>query len=240
MLLLLFGVACAQSAIAEDTVRQIEDSIFQPELVLPASLEKRREEFNTVVISAQKRLRLFANKYEWGFLLKEPLLKRVEIFDSKESYDEYLRKAYPETKDQPIPSGFTASFEKDNFYAVAPEVYAKCVPQFVETDFYEKLIAHELAHKLHTRLVNGQEEKMGPMWFWEGFATYASSQFENDTIKLTSVELSELLKDPKRGDYRKYNRAFKHFIKLIPMPEFVRRAATEKDLNSWLLKNANP
>ena len=33
---------------------------------------------------------------------------------------------------------------------------------------YEKLIAHELAHAYHIQLLDGDEESMGPVWFYEG------------------------------------------------------------------------
>ena len=57
-----------------------------------------------------------------------------------------------------IPATYVAGFEKDFFFAVSPEIYATNVAKFVEPDFYEKLITHEMAHKLHVRLVNGNEE----------------------------------------------------------------------------------
>ncbi|MDQ5967400.1 MAG: hypothetical protein QG625_3556 [Cyanobacteriota bacterium erpe_2018_sw_39hr_WHONDRS-SW48-000098_B_bin.30] len=221
-------------------LHQIESCVFEPELKLPQSMENRREELKGIIIGAQRRLKGFAVKYDWQYLLIDPIVEQVELFESKEAYDTHLRKTNPQEKDIAIPIGYSANFEGSTFFAVAPEIYAKNVPQFVESDSYEKLLTHELAHRLHTKLVNGHEDKMGPIWFWEGFATFAASQFENDRTMLKQQEINNLLNDDKRGDYRKYNRIFKHFVKLIPLPEFVRRAASEKNLADWLIKNANP
>lgn len=94
-------------------------------------------------------------------------------------------------------------------------------------------MAHELAHRLHIRLVDGNEEKMGPIWFWEGFATYAAGQFEEDTVTLTDLEIEAILAEPKRGDYRQYNRVLKHFLGRAPLPELMRRASLP-DFAEWL------
>ncbi|MBT9583529.1 hypothetical protein IV102_09265 [bacterium] len=101
------------------------------------------------------------------------------------------------------------------------------------------MIAHELAHRLHIRLVHGAEEKMGPIWFFEGLATYAACQFDEDTTSLSRKEVEEILAETGRGDYRKYNRAVKFFLSLVPLAELVRRAAG-RNFQEWLLKNAAP
>lgn len=209
------------------------------ELKLPAALESQRTELVKVVEQAQARLERFAVRYDWQFVLTPPLLKQAEIFASKADYDEHLRRTYPEAREMVIPQTFVAGFEGENFFAVSPRVYEECVPQFLEEAFYEKLLTHELAHRLHIRLVNGNEEKMGPIWFWEGFATFASGQFESDATVLSREQIQAILQEPKRGDYRQYNRVLKYFVKLVPLPELVRRAA-QPGFNEWLLENAAP
>jgi hypothetical protein len=65
--------------------------------------------------------------------------------------------------------------------AVSPELYAENYPEGIEEDSYEKLLAHKIAHGLHIRILNGDEGRMGPTWFFEGFAIYAVEQFREST-----------------------------------------------------------
>jgi hypothetical protein len=216
LLILLVGLQLGV-ALAQSPPREL--GVVEPKLLLPAALESRRPEMMQMILAAQRRLLLFARRFDWDHLLQTPLLERVEIFASKVDYDAHLRKLYPETAQMAIPGTFVAGFENTSFFAVAPEVYAEKFPKMVEPDFYEKLICHELAHKLHTRLVNGQEEKMGPIWFWEGFATYVAGQFEGDYGQLSRQQIETIMNEPQRGDYRQYNRVFRYFVKLAaPVP----------------------
>ena len=218
---------------------QLSPGVYRTKIVLPDGLEHRRPEFEATVQRAQERLYRFAQRYHWEHLLEEPLLREVRLFDSKTAYDEFLRTLFPEAKTMDIPKTFTAGFQDDVFFAVSPELYAKLVPKMVEPDFYEKLICHELAHRFHTRLVNGNEEMMGPIWFWEGFATLVSGQFEHNTKSLDQKQLRELLESKVRGDYHQYNATVKHFLQVVPLPELVRRSY-QNNFSEWLLENANP
>lgn len=237
--LILFLLMALTAHGQENDLVEVSPNIFRAELVLSASLEPRREEFESTLIGAQKRLLTVAKRYHWEHLMEEPLMRKAVLFDTKPAYDDFLRELFPEARDMVIPKTFTAGFEGDVFFAVSPEIYKQAVPQFVEDKFYEKLICHELAHKLHTRIVNGNEEMMGPIWFWEGFATLAAGQFEHETRLLDQVKIRELLSEPKRGDYREYNALTKHFVKLVPLPELIRRSYGP-DFSDWLLNNANP
>ena len=233
--LLLGTVAGAQ----EKDVVELRARVFKVELVLSESLEPRRQVLESILEGAQERLLIFAERYHWEYLMEEPLMRRAFIFDSKKGYDDFLRELYPEEKDAVIPKSFTAGFKDDVFFAVSPEIYREVAPQFFEPDFYEKLVCHELAHRLHTRIVNGNEEMMGPLWFWEGLATLMASQFENKTKKIDQKTIRSLLKSARRGDYRDYNALMKRFVKLVPLPELIRRSYRE-DFATWLLENANP
>ena len=231
------GTSLAQNEVSESS--ETSTKVFEVELQLSPSLEARRVVFESILVRAQKRLLTVAKKYEWDHLMEEPLMRQVKIFDSKPAYDQFLREVFPEAKEMKIPRSFTAGFQDDTFFAVSPELYAECVPKFVEPDFYEKLITHELAHKLHARIVNGNEEMMGPIWIWEGFATFAAGQFEGRTRPLSQEQIESIITSENRGDYRDYNALVKHFVKLVPLPELIRRSY-KSDFADWLLENANP
>ena len=74
------------------------------------------------------------------------------------------------------------------------------------------------------------------MWFWEGFATFASDQFESEPLTTTREQVEAVKAKPERGDYRLYNQTFKYFVRLVPIQELVRRASQD-GFNEWLLKN---
>jgi hypothetical protein len=94
---------------------------------------------------------------------------------------------------------------------VSPELYAKNYSEGVEEDSYEKLLAHEIAQRLHIRISNDDEGRMGPPWFFEGFAIYAVEQFRESTCKPSSTEIREILSSSKRGSYKKYNDVSRFF-----------------------------
>jgi hypothetical protein len=93
---------------------------------------------------------------------------------------------------------------------------------------------HELAHRLHVRLVDGHEDRMGPMWFWEGFATYVADQFPGNK-PLTEAQMQQVVEAKERGSYRKYNAVFNHYLKQknVSLADFVKHAG-EPDFNDWL------
>ncbi|MEZ4536771.1 MAG: hypothetical protein R3D26_17495 [Cyanobacteriota/Melainabacteria group bacterium] len=109
-----------------------------------------------------------------------------------------LRTIYPELKNKTIPKTFAAGIEKGVYFSVSPAVYARIYPQGEDPDAFEKLFTHELAHRLHVRILDGDEERMGPIWFFEGFATIASGQFEKNKADLSAEEIAKLL-DQKRA-----------------------------------------
>ena len=97
----------------------------------------------------------------------------------------------------------------------------------------------EMCIRDSARIVNGNEEMMGPIWFWEGFATFAAGQFEGRTRPLSQEQIESIITSENRGDYRDYNALVKHFVKLVPLPELIRRSY-KSDFADWLLENANP
>lgn len=203
------------------------------ELRLSDSLKGKESFYQDIYKKAQSRLESFAKRHGWQNLLKEPFIKRIEIYDSKEAYDQMLRSLYPELKDKSIPKTFAAGIEKGVYFSVSPAVYDRIYPQGKDPDSFEKLFTHELAHRLHVRILDGKEERMGPIWFFEGFATLASGQFENESPDLGKDAISKILDKKERGSYLEYNKLLKYFLKKHKLEELVERAG-DKDFQSWL------
>ena len=105
--------------------------------------------------------------------------------------------------------------------SVSPELYRSLYPQGDEESTYEKLLTHEMAHRLHIRILGGNEEAMGPVWFYEGFALYAAGQFERIASHLTAAEIWDVVNAEERGDYRQYATLFRHFLDKAPLQQLI-------------------
>lgn len=223
------------SAASQPEPKQIEPGVYLVPLSLPPKLEPRRAVFESDLREAQVRLRSFAAKNNWVQLTDAPLMKSAEIYDKKEDYDKHLYKLEPELEGKPIPKTFTAGIEQDVFFAVSPEICDQVFPQGREKDSYIKLILHELAHRLHVRILKGQEQKMGPVWFYEGFAVHAADQYLQASPKLTKQEIWEIVEAKQRGSYLKYRTVFEHFLQKHTLNELVHHAGNP-DFIDWLKK----
>lgn len=95
------------------------------------------------------------------------------------------------------------------------------------------MLAHEIAHRLHVRILRGDEEAMGPVWFFEGFAIYAAEQFRETTSELRTTEIEEILSNSERSSYRKYSEVFRFFAKRLSVTDMIEHAAKE-GFQEWL------
>jgi len=212
-------------------------------IILPKSLESRRKEFERTLIDAQRRVRRFAEKYGWKRHVEESFFDRLEIYDDKDKFDKMLLELHGDDLESllesasvagvSIPKEFSAGLEKNVLFAVSPELYEKNFHIGVEEDYYEKVLAHEIFHRLHIRILEGNEEAMGPIWFFEGFAIFAADQFRELAIELGADEIWEIIRSKKRGSYVKYKIVFDHFLGKVSLHELVKRAGDE-DFMKWL------
>jgi hypothetical protein len=204
-------------------------------LILPASLESRRDEFLLNIKNALSNIGSFSEINGWKELCVEDFMDSVMIFDKKEKFNETLLNLTNTDKSVKLPDTYCAALENRTLLAVTPEYYSKVYPEGIENKSFEKLITHEIAHRLHIRILNGDEEAMGPIWFYEGFAMYAANQFTDSDVVLTKKEIIDLMNDPERGSYKKYSYIFRYFVGKIPLKELVSKAKN-KDFNEELIK----
>ncbi|MCA9791393.1 MAG: hypothetical protein KC910_06345, partial [Candidatus Eremiobacteraeota bacterium] len=78
------------------------------------------------------------------------------------------------------------------------------------------------AHRLHVRILGGDEQAMGPVWFFEGFAVYASDQFVG--AELAPPELPKVVASSQRGSYRSYRALMNYLVSRTDLPELVQWA----------------
>ncbi|OGK13142.1 MAG: hypothetical protein A2W80_11670 [Candidatus Riflebacteria bacterium GWC2_50_8] len=228
-----------------------EGLLFDTPLLLPPELEKRQKEFCDYLQSARKRLDEFASRHEWGYLVDKTFVDSWEVFNEKPAFDRRLCALLEMPEETTLPATFSAALERRVLMSVTPEIYLKNYPQGHEPEAYAKLLCHEMAHRLHIRILDGNEEAMGPTWFYEGFALFAADQFSDSYKPLSHEELQNLFSEQERGDYRRYAAAFRQLAGMTDSladlltwpqkPDFMQRieALIETAVKSGQLKHGN-
>lgn len=193
-------------------------------LELPESLEFKRAEFLAMVGEAEERIRMFAEEHNWHAHVAEPLVKTVKILSSKDSFDEAVLEAFNLDKNYIIPRTAVAVVAGDELLMVPPNIYLELYPQGYEKDFFIKLKVHELAHVLHIRILGGNEDKMGPKWFYEGFAVYAAEQFTEYKIQLSMDEICTIISSDKDVSYQAYKEVIVRVLEKADLATLVEQA----------------
>ncbi len=151
----------------------------------------------------------------------------VMIFEDKNIFNKTILKLVDADTSMKLPDTFCAALENRTLVSVSPEFYTKAYPEGIEDQSFEKLLTHEIAHRLHIRILNGDEEAMGPIWFYEGFAIYVANQFAESNIVLNREEMIQIMKEPERGSYLKYNYIFRYFVTKMSLKELILKAKNE-------------
>jgi len=211
----------------------VEEGVYSVPIFLSSSLKPRRRQFVRTLLAAQRRIVKFADRFGWKDLTLESFLDCARIFDTKADFDNALAKIAGLPSSAVFPKTYSAALECRVLMAVSPELYAENYPEGIEENSFEKLLAHEIAHRLHIRILRGNEDAMGPIWFFEGFATFAAEQFKG-LSGLKGNEIREILSDQERGSYRKYAGVFRFFAEKASVEELVRKASKE-NFSAWLL-----
>ena len=212
---------------------RIDEVSLKIPIILSNSLENQRREFEEIVFNAQKNVQKFAEQHDWKFLIYENFMDSVIICDSKEEFDNTVKEFLEMDFATELPKSFSACLENRTLISVSPNVYAVIYPEGTEDKSFEKLLTHEISHRLHVRILDGNEDVMGPIWFFEGFAIYAANQFSNSNIKLSENEIWEIVEITERGSYEKYAFVFRHFANKVSLNELVKRAGDDNFIN-WL------
>lgn len=238
ILLILLALGCSSSGCRQGNVNSATTT-FAPKrvkLVLPPSLQNRAVEFDAKVVKGTEILTRFAKLYGWDHYTEEPFFDSVMIFGNKKTFDITLLTLAGADTAMKLPESFCGALEKRTLTLMTPEYYAKVYPEGAGDLSYERLIAHEMAHRLHVRILEGNEEAMGPVWFYEGFALYAAGQFAGDHKKLTGPEMTGIINDPERGSYRNYAAIFRHVAGFIPLKTLIRNAG-DPGFNEMLIRD---
>lgn len=208
--------------------------VWELPLALSPSLEGRREYFEEMLLAAQRRIRDFSRRHKWQRLTATPLARRAAIYEDKPQFDLALIGLLGATATRRIPRTKVSALARDTLVLAAPEVYKDLAGEGLETDSFEKLMAHELAHGLHSRLLEGNAELVGPEWFQEGFAINAAGQYELLQSDPNYDEIFRILNGG-TGSPQAYGAVFRHFARRVPLQDLVKRAYLPT-FKGWLLQ----
>jgi hypothetical protein len=214
-------------------LEEIEYGVYKISVSLPDSLFKKKNIFENIIINSQKRLKSFSNNYDWIEYIKENFANICEIYDDKQEFNKRIKQIFQLGEDIQIPDTYSAFLENKIIAAVSPRLYQENFPEGIEESSYEKLLCHEMAHQFHIRLLDGDEEAMGPVWFFEGFAIYASNQFSDVETNIDVNEIIQIIDEKERGSYKKYSMVFKYVLNKIQLPTLVEKAGNE-GFNEWV------
>jgi hypothetical protein len=212
---------------------QIEYGVYDIPIHLSESLEPQRDLLHGIFLTAQRRLRDFAHKHNWETHIKEPFARLFLVYDDKASFDHDLLKICELETTLELPKTYCAALEQGVLMSVSPELYQTLYPEGKEESAFEKLLTHEMAHRLHIRILGGNEEAMGSVWFYEGFALIAAGQFEKTAPHLNDAEIWEIVSAQERGDYRQYAAVFRYFLGKTSIQQLIEMADKVEFVN-WL------
>lgn len=211
----------------------VEYGVFDIPLRLDTTLEPQRNLLQTTLLTAQRRLKTFAQQHSWLAYVAEPFAQKAQFYATKASFDHDLLTLCGLDPTIELPSTYCGALEQGVLTAVSPHLYRALYPQGDEPDAFEKLLTHEMAHRLHIRILAGDEEAMGPVWFYEGFALHAAGQLANAAPKLEIDEIWAIVQEEERMDYRRYVTVLRYFLQKATMHQLVEQAGQE-DFVAWL------
>jgi hypothetical protein len=239
---LLFLTACGQptrslapagpTALAAPVAIDATDAkSVSTQMVLPSALEPRRDALAREVVAGHTITARFAAAHGWGARMTD-LFRAVEIFASQGALWRRVL-ALNGLAPRPLPTkGLAGGVEKGLLVLVTPEEYRRVQPDYAAVDgAYRRLIAHEVAHRLHVSILRGDDDAMGPVWFYEGFAVVASGDLR--TAPVTTAQAWEATQAKGPGSYRRYAAALRCFMGQVKIEQLVARAG-RPDFETWL------
>lgn len=204
-------------------------------IICPEEMNTRRNEFSKGILDAFEIIEKFASQYGWQKYLNVPFINSFQIFTTQNSMWNAYRKLSGEEQKEPPVDGLASILFSKMLMAVTPEEYKLLRPEYNLIDNpWPRLLAHEMIHQLHIRIVGG-EDKMGPKWFYEGFAMFAAGQRFGSPELITREDVIGAMNAESRGAYAKYEVLFEFFAKKVDMPILLKKAS-KKNFDQWLSK----
>ncbi len=197
-------------------------------------IDKNNQNMESQIQNALDRIKAFvdANHLSTGGV--KQLVTNAIIYDK---YDIFLKDVIPLLdlpKDVIAQASISGTIINRVLYIVSPRLYTDIYPIEGQTVLgYEKLITHELAHQLHIDILNGDEDKMGPRWFYEGFAIHVAHQFV-DKKALDKKQIIKIIENELNVTYDQYASLFEEVLKIYELKEIIKIADKESFKNELI------
>ncbi|QVK16953.1 hypothetical protein KHQ81_08580 [Mycoplasmatota bacterium] len=218
-------------------MKKIKKGVYDVPLIVSESLKRDYDGLKQTIISAQERIVEFAKRYNFLPLIEPSFMERVEIYDSQEAFKERLISFLNLNRNIELPKTISAVLENKVLISISSKEYQNIYPIEGEDRLgFERLLTHELAHRFHVRILDGNEEAMGPNWFFEGFAIFASKQFLNFTC--SEATIWDIIKNEKQVAYKYYAAIFSYLTKEINLNDLIHHAKDD-NFYEWLRERIN-
>lgn len=179
--------------------------------------------FNQNFDYAQNELLSFLEKHKLLIIDSNEYVNEVIHYDSKDLFDQDMIRL-SQGQLTTIPKTYVAVGSDKILRIISWEAYQKVHPEHALND-YNKILIHELAHLYHAKVYT--DEKMGPIWFFEGFAILAANQYQNNAT-LSPERVRSVIKEPQRGDYRDYAFIIRHLVEKHSLPDLLKKASGDE------------
>jgi hypothetical protein len=178
----------------------------------------------------------FAAANGWAEQAREPTFARAIVVDGAPSLEREVRLLAGAAPDAPFPTEASAATIEDGvLVAITPSAYRALRPEhFGIPDAWERLIAHEVLHRIFVAALRRDDETTGPRWFYEGLAVVGSGQrLGHEPEYASGAEALAGVHAPGRDSYARYGAAVRRFLARAPLPELARRAG-KPGFEEWL------
>lgn len=165
----------------------------------------------------------------------EQFITKATVYGTKSSFDKFIETSPDWKTGAKVPATYVGFGEKKEFFVVSWSSYQAVHPADTREE-YRKLLIHEIAHLFHSAYLNGSDDKMGPVWFYEGFACFAANQYQGAVLP---KNFDLVINAPDRGSYRDYVAIFRELRKKHSVHDLLDKAHT-KDFNRWVILQLRP
>jgi len=179
--------------------------------------------FEDAIDGSINRIIQFSMENNLGIQSAGEFVSYVRVYSSKEDFDRMILDSPDWPKNTLVPKTYVGVGQKKSLHVISWSGYSKIHPNDAYED-YRKLLSHELAHLLHVAYLKGNEDLMGPTWFFEGFACFVAGQYLGGKLPDHTTMIGAM-SNPKRGSYRTYAAILNRLSKLKPIRYFLDHAA---------------
>ena len=188
-------------------------------------------EYYQYSLKGYKIVKLFADKHDLPVAALQEMIQTMYVYHDHNQFSIDLSKMFNVKKNEILPS-YVGTIVNHALFIMDKEYFLIQNPSYIGDSEYIKLIAHELAHEYHIFLLDGNENDMGPIWFYEGFATAVANQYEDQDKSYSKEKIKEVILTNDRNSYAVYRRLFEiieinfdmaYILRAINNPHFVNR-----------------